>query len=84
MTALKPHDNIILIDLGPTNHVKFDSYTNIWHHYMLLSIGIKIYDEISTAMIGNPLNPPDPPFVTKLASIGIGPGKTHQLNLMIQ
>ena len=27
-------------------------------------------------MIGNPLNPPDPGLVTKLASIGIGPGKT--------
>jgi hypothetical protein len=27
-------------------------------------------------MIGNPLNPPDPVLVTKLASIGIGPGKT--------
>ena len=26
-------------------------------------------------MIGNPLNPPDPVLVTKLASIGIGPGK---------
>jgi hypothetical protein len=27
-------------------------------------------------MIGNPLNPPDLGLVTKLASIGIGPGKT--------
>ena len=27
-------------------------------------------------MIGNPLNPPIPDLVTKLASIGIGPGKT--------
>lgn len=27
-------------------------------------------------MIGNPLNPPDPGMVAKLASIGIGPGKT--------
>jgi hypothetical protein len=38
--------------------------------------GIKIYDEIGLAMHGNPLNPPDPALVTKLASIGIGPGMT--------
>ena len=38
--------------------------------------GIKIYDEISAAMVGNPLNPPDPDLVKKLASIGIGIGKT--------
>ena len=38
--------------------------------------GIKIYDEIGTAMTGNPLNPPEPPLVTKFASIGIGPGMT--------
>lgn len=38
--------------------------------------GIKIYDEIGQAMIGNPLNPPEPALVKKLASIGIGPGKT--------
>ena len=37
--------------------------------------GIKIFDEIGAAMVGNPLNPPDPVLVTKLASIGIGPGK---------
>ena len=36
---------------------------------------IKIFDEISSAMVGNPLNPPDPVLVTKLASIGVGPGK---------
>jgi hypothetical protein len=42
---------------------------------LIPTTGIKIYDEISTAMIGNPLNPPDPGLVTKLASIGIGPGK---------
>jgi hypothetical protein len=40
----------------------------------LLPTGIKIYDEIGQAMVGNPLNPPDPGLVTKLASIGIGPG----------
>ena len=38
--------------------------------------GIKIYDEISAAMTVNPLNPPDPTLVKKLASIGIGPGMT--------
>jgi hypothetical protein len=43
---------------------------------LIAPTGIKIYDEISQAMIGNPLNPPDPVLVTKLASIGIGPGKT--------
>ena len=38
--------------------------------------GIKIYDEIGTAMTDNPLNPPDPALVTKFSSIGIGPGMT--------
>ena len=38
--------------------------------------GIKIYDEISAAMNVNPLNPPDPTLVKKLASIGVGPGMT--------
>lgn len=38
--------------------------------------GIKIYDEIGTAMTDNPLNPPEPALVKKFASIGIGPGKT--------
>jgi hypothetical protein len=42
---------------------------------LIPTTGIKIYDEIGQAMIGNPLNPPDPGLVTKLASIGIGPGK---------
>jgi hypothetical protein len=42
---------------------------------LIAPTGIKIFDEISTAMVGNPLNPPDPALVTKLASIGIGPGK---------
>ena len=37
--------------------------------------GIKLYDELGQAMINNPLNPPDPGLVAKLASIGIGPGK---------
>ncbi len=44
--------------------------------YLIAPTGIKIYDEIGNAMIGNPLNPPDPALVTKLTSIGIGPGKT--------
>jgi hypothetical protein len=42
---------------------------------LIPTTGIKIYDEIGKAIIGNPLNPPDPGLVTKLASIGIGPGK---------
>ena len=44
--------------------------------YLIAPTGIKIYDEIGNAMIGNPLSPPDPALVTKLESIGIGPGKT--------
>lgn len=40
------------------------------------STGIKLYDELGQAMINNPLNPPDLDLVAKLASIGIGPGKT--------
>ena len=43
---------------------------------LIAPTGIKIYDEIGHAMVGNPLNPPDPGLVAKLASIGIGPGKT--------
>jgi hypothetical protein len=43
---------------------------------LIAPTGIKIFDEIGAAMLGNPLNPPDPVLVTKLASIGIGPGKT--------
>ena len=38
--------------------------------------GIKLYDELGQAMTKNPLNPPDPGLVAKLANIGIGPGKT--------
>lgn len=37
--------------------------------------GIKLYDELGEAMINNPLNPPDPGLVAKLAKIGIAPGK---------
>ena len=44
--------------------------------YLIAPTGIKIYDEIGKAMIGNPLNPPNPTLVTKMESIGIGPGKT--------
>jgi hypothetical protein len=43
---------------------------------LIAPTGIEIYDEISQAMIGNPLNPPDPALVGKLESIGIGPGLT--------
>jgi hypothetical protein len=42
---------------------------------LIAPTGIKIFDEIGAAMIGNPLNPPDPELVTKLASIGVGPDK---------
>jgi hypothetical protein len=42
---------------------------------LIAPTGIKIFDEMGAAMIGNPLNPPDPVLVTKFASIGIGPGK---------
>lgn len=37
--------------------------------------GIKLYDELGQAMTKNPLNPPDPGLVAKLANIGLGPGK---------
>ena len=40
---------------------------------MIAPTGIKIFDEIGQAMIGNPLNPPDPTLVYKLESIGVGP-----------
>jgi hypothetical protein len=43
---------------------------------LIAPTGIKIYDELSQAMIGNPLNPPDPGLVAKITSIGIGSGKT--------
>jgi hypothetical protein len=42
---------------------------------LIAPTGVKIFDEISAAMVGNPLNPPDPVIITKLAIIGIGPGK---------
>ena len=42
---------------------------------LIAPTGVKIFDEISAAMVGNPLNPPDPVIITKLATIGIGPGK---------
>jgi hypothetical protein len=43
---------------------------------LIAPTGIPIFDEIGQAMIGNPLNPPDPTLVDKLTSIGIGPGMT--------
>ena len=46
---------------------------------LIAPTGIKIFDEIGAAMDGNPLNPPDPVLVTKLASIGIGPGKVPSM-----
>lgn len=42
---------------------------------LIAPTGIKIYDEIGAAMRGNSPNPPDPPLITKLAKLGIGPGK---------
>jgi hypothetical protein len=46
---------------------------------LIAPTGIKIFDEISAAMVGNPLNPPDPVIITKLATIGIGPGKVPSI-----
>lgn len=43
---------------------------------MIPAAGIKVYDAISEAMVGNPQSPPDPQLLSKFASIGIGPGKT--------
>jgi hypothetical protein len=45
---------------------------------MIPASGIKVYDAISQAMVGNPQTfpPPDPQLLAKFASIGIGPGKT--------
>jgi DNA sulfur modification protein DndE len=42
---------------------------------LIAPTGIKIFDEIGAAMIGNPPNPPDPQLITKFAEIGIGPDK---------
>lgn len=42
---------------------------------LIAPTGIKIYDEIGAAMIGNPPNPPDPQLISKFAELGIGPGK---------
>jgi hypothetical protein len=45
---------------------------------MIPASGVKVYDAISQAMVGNPQTypPPDPILLAKFASIGIGPGKT--------
>jgi hypothetical protein len=43
---------------------------------MIPAAGIKVYDAINQAMVGNQQNPPDPILLAKFASIGIGPGKT--------
>jgi hypothetical protein len=42
---------------------------------LIHNLGVKVYDEISQDMVGNPSSPPDPHLATKFASIGIGPGK---------
>jgi hypothetical protein len=62
-------------DAGLSNQVRIGPQPSL-----IAPTGIKIYDEIGQAMDGNPLNPPDP-LVTKLASIGIGPGKTPSTHL---
>jgi DNA sulfur modification protein DndE len=38
--------------------------------------GMRLFDEIGTAMSGNSLNPPEATLVDKFASIGVGIGKT--------
>jgi len=43
---------------------------------LIPTTGIKIYDQIGQAMVGNPPNPSDPVTLAKFASIGIGPDKT--------
>ena len=42
--------------------------------------GIELFDELGKAMIGNPLNPPDPILVNKLKSIGIGKTPSAEAN----
>ena len=45
---------------------------------LIRAAGIKVYDAISQAMVGNPQTypPPSPQLYSNFASIGIGPGKT--------
>jgi hypothetical protein len=45
---------------------------------MIPAAGVKVYDAISQAMVGNPQTypPPDRQLLAKFASMGIGPGKT--------
>jgi hypothetical protein len=43
---------------------------------LIPTTGIKIYDQIGQAMVGNPPNPPDSVMLDKLATLGIGPGRT--------
>jgi len=45
---------------------------------MIPAAGVKVYDALSQAMVGNPQTypPPDPLLLAKFASIGIGAGKT--------
>jgi hypothetical protein len=48
------------------------------NHAMIPAAGIKVYDAISQAMVGNPQTypPPDPKLLAKFTSIVFGPGKT--------
>src|SRR5215469_8446199 len=45
---------------------------------MIPAAGVKVYDAISQAMVGNPQTypPPDPLLLAKFATIGVGAGKT--------
>jgi hypothetical protein len=49
---------------------------------MIPAAGIKVYDVINQAMVGNPQTypPPDPQLLAKFTCIGIGPGKTQSAN----
>jgi len=45
---------------------------------LIPALGIKVFDAISQAMVGNPQTfpPPDPQLLSNFASMGIGPSKT--------
>ena len=45
---------------------------------MIPAAGVKVYDAISQAMVGNPQTypPPDPLLLAKFVNIGVGAGKT--------
>jgi hypothetical protein len=74
-TSSSTSNNVASMATTKTNESDTQVPTNPRPQF-IYTTGIKIYDEISAAMVGNPLNPPDPELVKKLASIGIGLGKT--------